>query len=88
MKITIEQLSESDLATRGVFAWPIWTKDASCFDWTYDRQEQCYFLEGKGTVETASETVTFRAGDFVTFPKGLSCTWTVLEPVRKHYAFS
>jgi hypothetical protein len=37
-------------------------------------------------VETEGGAVTeFAAGDFVTFPKGMSCRWKVLEPVRKHY---
>jgi uncharacterized cupin superfamily protein len=27
------------------------------------------------------------AGDFVTFPAGMSCTWDVKEPIRKHYSF-
>jgi hypothetical protein len=26
-------------------------------------------------------------GDFVTFPKGLSCIWDIKEPVKKHYNF-
>ena len=31
------------------------------------------------------EPVSFGAGDLVTFEAGLSCTWKILEPVRKHY---
>jgi len=27
------------------------------------------------------------AGDLVTFPKGMSCTWKVQKAVRKHYTF-
>ena len=29
----------------------------------------------------------FGKGDFVTFPKGLSCIWDIKAPVRKHYNF-
>lgn len=29
--------------------------------------------------------VVIRAGDFVSFPEGMACTWDILEPVRKHY---
>jgi len=31
--------------------------------------------------------VELGAGDLVTFPVGLSCTWEVKEPVRKRYNF-
>ena len=27
------------------------------------------------------------AGDLVTFPAGMSCTWKVRKPVKKHYKF-
>jgi uncharacterized cupin superfamily protein len=33
------------------------------------------------------EPVRFGKGDLVTFLAGLSCTWKVLQPVRKHYRF-
>ncbi|MFP3875020.1 MAG: cupin domain-containing protein, partial [Thiohalophilus sp.] len=26
-------------------------------------------------------------GDLVTFPAGMSCTWEIREPVKKHYDF-
>jgi len=32
--------------------------------------------------------VTFGKGDLVTFPRGLSCTWDIRNPVKKHYNFS
>jgi len=31
--------------------------------------------------------VIIEAGDFVVFPKGLTCRWNVLQPIRKHYSF-
>ncbi|MDP3731964.1 MAG: cupin domain-containing protein [Candidatus Omnitrophota bacterium] len=72
----------------GVFGWPIWEKEVSRFPWSYDSIEECYFLEGKVTVETRNgKSVSFGKGDFVTFPKSLSCTWNVKAPVRKHYNF-
>jgi uncharacterized protein len=33
------------------------------------------------------KTVEFGKGDFVTFPKGLSCVWDIKAPVKKHYNF-
>mgnify|MGYP000909840416 CR=1 FL=1 len=88
MTITVERLTDKTLKDRGVFNWPIWTKEASTFDWSYDETEECLFLEGQVTV-TAKDgrKVSFGKGDFVTFPKGLSCTWHITAPVRKHYNF-
>ena len=72
----------------GVFNWPIWTKEASEFPWTYDEPETCYFLEGEVTVTGADgETASVGQGDLVTFPAGLSCTWKISRDVKKHYRF-
>ncbi len=86
-EVKVEHLSEDELKKRGVFAWPVWQKEVSRFDWSYDSSEQCYFLEGRVSVETSKGAVEIRKGDFVTFPRGLSCVWNVQEPVRKHYNF-
>jgi uncharacterized cupin superfamily protein len=86
-KIEVEKLTQEELENRGVKSWPIWEKEVSEFDWYYDETEQCYFLEGKVIVETKDMQLEIGAGDFVTFPAGLSCVWKVLEPVRKHYRF-
>lgn len=85
--LRVEKLNEGELKSRGVFSWPIWTKEVSRFNWHYDEQEQCYFLAGKVTVETPEGKVSMQKGDFVTFPQGLSCVWNVQEPVKKHYHF-
>ena len=88
MEIKVEKLSQDELKKRGVEGWPIWTKEVSKFPWTYDSIEECLILEGQVTVETEDgKKVKFGKGDFVTFPKGLSCTWIVEKPVRKHYNF-
>jgi len=66
--------------------WPIWTKEASEFPWTYDGEETCYFLEGEVTVTPeGGEPVSMGQGDLVTFPHGMSCRWHITKPVRKHY---
>jgi uncharacterized protein len=88
MKIVIKQPDQKYLEERGVSSWPTWEKEVSRFDWHYDDPEECYLLEGKVVVKTPDgNQVEFGKGDFVTFPKGLSCTWDVKEPVRKHYRF-
>ncbi len=88
MEIKVEKLNNEQLKKHGVFNWPVWTKEASKFDWHYDSVEECYFLDGEVTV-TASDgkEAAFGKGDFVTFPAGLSCTWNIKNPVRKHYRF-
>jgi len=88
MKIKVEKLSQDELKKRGVSGWPIWQKEASEFDWYYDSVEECYLLQGKVEVTTKNgEKVEFGKGDFVTFPKGLSCQWKIKENVSKHYNF-
>lgn len=88
MDIQIKKPNQDELEKMGVSSWPIWTKEVSRFDWSYGDTEECYILEGKVTVETKDgKKVDFGKGDFVTFPKGLSCTWDIKQPVRKHYNF-
>lgn len=89
MAIQIEhQPSQERLNQLGVSQWPIWTKEASEFPWTYDEQEICYLLEGEVIVTPdGGEAVQFGKGDLVTFPVGMSCTWNILQDVRKHYQF-
>ena len=76
------------LQALGVQEWPIWTHEATTFPWTYDAQERCYFLEGDVTVTPEQgESVTVGAGDLVTFPQGMRCTWEIRKAVKKHYRF-
>lgn len=82
------QPSPDRLEELGVFTWPIWTKEVSEFPWTYGESETCYFLEGEVTVTPdGGRPVTMGQGDLVTFPAGMSCTWAIAQPVRKHYTF-
>ena len=88
MKIEIKRPEREEMEKEGIMSWPIWEKEVSRFDWHYDSIEECYLLEGKVVVETEDgEKVEFGKGDFVTFPKGLSCIWDIKEPVKKHYTF-
>ncbi|TRZ96522.1 DUF861 domain-containing protein [bacterium] len=88
MEIKVERLNNEELKKRGVLSWPIWEKEASRFNWHYDHTEECYLLEGKVVVEAEDgKKLAFGKGDFVSFPKGLSCVWDIKEAVRKHYNF-
>ena len=78
----------AQLQSLGVTSWPIWGCEISTFPWTYDEQETCLLLEGDVTVTLdGGEPVRFGVGDLVVFDTGLSCTWEVHAPVRKHYRF-
>ncbi|XP_020878560.1 uncharacterized protein LOC9310685 isoform X2 [Arabidopsis lyrata subsp. lyrata] len=88
--ITIEKNPpESKLTQLGVRNWPRWGCPPSKFPWTYSAKETCYLLEGKVKVypNGSDEGVEIEAGDFVVFPKGMSCTWDVSVAVDKHYQF-
>ena len=87
MKIDVRKPKENELDNSDILSWDIWECEPSTFDWTYSDKETCYLLEGEVTVKTDTETVSFGAGDIVTFPAGLSCVWEVKKAVRKHYKF-
>lgn len=68
--------------------WPIWTKEVSEFEWTYDKTETCYIVEGSAIVTPVDQDpVTINEGDMVVFPKGMKCTWKITEAIEKHYSF-
>jgi uncharacterized protein len=87
MKIVVETETAPDQLEE-MKQWPIWTKEVSTFPWSYDESETCYFLEGDVVVTPdGGDPVTMGKGDRVTFPEGMTCTWKVRQPVRKHYKF-
>lgn len=55
----------------------------------FDAEETCYLVKGKvkAYLKGSSEFVEFGAGDLVTIPKGMSCTWDVSVAVDKYYKF-
>jgi len=65
----------------------VWECGVSEFDWYYDSEETCLLVEGEVTVTYDGGSVSFGVGDYVVFPKGLSCVWKVTKPVKKHYVF-
>ena len=82
------QPNSTKLQELGVSDWGIWTKEVSTFPWRYDIKEMCYFLEGEVVVTPeGGEPVTMGKGDLVTFAAGMSCTWDIKQPVKKHYFF-
>jgi len=86
-KIKVERPTKEQLQQLNVKDWSPWECEPSTFDWEYDSEETAYVLEGKVRVKTTEEDVEINKGDLVTFPKGMKCTWNVLEKIRKVYAF-
>ncbi len=76
MKLDVMQVDE----------WDVWEKEISRFSWRYEDTETCCLLEGEAVVTADDgECVLVREGDLVTFLPGLSCTWNIRRPIRKHY---
>ncbi len=85
MTVTVRKPDNAEKAA--MEQWPVWGCGVSEFDWFYDSEEHCLIIEGDVTVTWDGGSVSFTAGDYVVFPKGLSCVWHVKKAVRKHYRF-
>jgi hypothetical protein len=72
VKIKVEKLDCTDEFR----SWNVWESEISDFDWKY-----------KAEVASEAQTVIIEKGDYVVFPKGLSCRWKVLSPIKKYYSF-
>ena len=85
MKPQVKKPSEKEI--QEAKSWPIWEKEKSSFPWEYDQKETCLIIKGKAVIKTPEGNVEFGAGDYVTFPQGLNCTWEIKDKIRKHYQF-
>ena len=85
MSIIVKKATEAEKAE--MKTKPTWECGVSKFDWYYDSEETCILVDGEVTVSYEGGSVSFGAGDYVVFPKGLSCVWKVSKPVKKHYVF-
>lgn len=86
-EIKIEKPSPERLKTLGVDKWSHWECEPQTFDWEYPCDESAYVLEGCVRVKTPDGEVEINQGDLVYFPKGLKCTWKVINKIRKVYTF-
>ena len=85
-KVTVEKADLEKLKELDVSSWTLWEHGAGTFDWKYDSTERFYVLAGRVKVSTEDgQEVEFGAGDLVTFPRGVKCTWNVIEPIHKVY---
>lgn len=85
MKILVKKPTQDEIAKMKTM--PTWSCDVSEFDWHYDREEVALIIDGEVTVAYNGNSVTIQNGDYVVFPKGLSCVWKVTKPIKKHYVF-
>ncbi|MEE8360273.1 MAG: cupin domain-containing protein [Candidatus Omnitrophota bacterium] len=85
--IQIEKPTQERLNALNIDSWSPWECEPSTFDWEYDTDETAYVLDGKVKIKTPSGEVEINKGDLVTFPKGLKCTWNIIEKIRKVYTF-
>jgi len=87
MEIKIEKPTKEEVDKLGIDNWGSWECEPSTFDWQYSSTEVAYVFEGKVKVKTDEGEVEINKGDLVTFPKGLKCTWNVIEKISKVYTF-
>jgi len=85
MSIIVKQPTDFEKAE--MLRQPTWECGVSKFDWHYDSEETCLLIAGEVTVTYEGGSVSFKEGDYVTFPEGLPCVWDVSVPVKKHYIF-
>lgn len=86
--IQLRRIDTDEVQRMNIGSWPTWSQGISSFPWHYDAQETCYLIEGQVTVTPdGGEPVKIAAGDLVTFPAGMSCTWDIHDPIFKHYRF-
>jgi uncharacterized protein len=86
----LSDVDEKFLSKRGVRQWDIWESSSmpsNKFDYTFEKTESVYILEGEAIVtpKDGRKAVVLKPNVFASFPKGLSCVWDVKTPVRKFY---
>ena len=87
-QMSVKKITQDEMKVLGIVLWATWSKEPSTFPWSYSEKETAYIIEGDVTVTADDgESITFGAGDLVTFNKGLSCSWHVKSPLKKHYKF-
>ena len=85
-KTKVSRPTQEELKKLGIENWSPWSCDPSEFDWEYPFEETAYVKKGRVIVtEEGGEQVEIKAGDLVTFPKGLKCKWKVIERIEKVY---
>lgn len=72
----------------GVEEWSIWESEPQVFEWYYGQQETAFIHEGEVIIRIGDNTVKLTKDMLVSFPRGLTCTWQIISPVKKSYTFN
>lgn len=75
----------TDAEKKEMMTMPTWSSEIDTFDWVYDLEETSLIIKGEVEVRHKGGNVVLKEGDYVIFPKGLSCVWSVRRPIKKHY---
>jgi uncharacterized cupin superfamily protein len=86
MKIRQKKIEQEKVKST-IKNWNSWGCEPSTFEWEYDDNETAYVFEGQVIVKTPTQEVEIKGGQLVQFPKGLKCTWKVIQPIKKVYTF-
>ena len=87
-QMSVKKITQDEMKVLGIVLWATWSKEPSTFPWSYSEKETAYIIEGDVTVTADDgESITFGPGDLVTFNAGLSFSWHVKSPLKKHYKF-
>lgn len=62
-----------------------WECGVSKFDYVYPNDETCVVYEGLAEITCDGETVRLEPDVLAFFPKGSSCVWNVIQPVKKYF---
>ncbi|MEI5997900.1 cupin domain-containing protein [Paraburkholderia bengalensis] len=85
--VTTPRTSSHPLGKADHFTTAIWECSPGRFPWTYPDAELMHILAGAATfTPDVGEPISFRAGDTLFFPSGVSGQWDVIETIRKVYA--
>lgn len=85
--IVIRHPNPEELVKLGIETWNPWSCEPSTFKWEYPAEEIAFVQEGRVTVQYEGGEAEIKAGDLVTFPRGMKCVWIVHEPIKKVYTF-
>jgi uncharacterized cupin superfamily protein len=84
MKMRVRKPTQAEIDSTA--CWETWTGEPSVFP--YDYEQAIYFiLEGKAKVkDDEGNEISFAAGDWVEFAKGLKTEWKIIEKVHKRFS--
>ncbi|XP_028216931.1 uncharacterized protein LOC114399036 [Glycine soja] len=82
--------TELRLLELGVISWTKWGRAPGQYESHTEAQETYFLLKGRVKFipkDSTYDPIEFGAGDLVTIPKGLTCTWDISVAVDAHYKF-